>query len=147
MRRGRVLVLLLYDEWNTLKRLVNKPQNVVFLYTQELSLSVFKVQSTRKSALKPFLQDTCDKHLPKFIMRIFINLLLSTNTSTEVLLRLYVKIKAPSAFINVSIVILPLFCLTLWLCSGQIDPKKIFFFPKILVNVIALDSNLLTLFT
>ncbi len=37
--------------------------------------------------------------------------------------------------------------LTLWLCSGQIDPKKIFFFPKILVNVIALDSNLLTLFT
>ncbi len=35
--------------------------------------------------------------------------------------------------------------LTLWLCSGQIDPKKIFFFPKILVNVIALDSNLLTL--
>ncbi len=38
-------------------------------------------------------------------------------------------------------------CLTLWLCSGQIDPKKIFFFPKILVNVIALDSNLLTLFT
>ncbi len=39
------------------------------------------------------------------------------------------------------------FDLTLWLCSGQIDPKKIFFFPKILVNVIALDSNLLTLFT
>ncbi len=37
--------------------------------------------------------------------------------------------------------------LTLWLCSGQIDPKKIFFFPKILVNVIALDSNSLTLFT
>ncbi len=37
--------------------------------------------------------------------------------------------------------------LTLWLCSGQIDPKKIFFFPKIQVNVIALDSNLLTLFT
>ncbi len=37
--------------------------------------------------------------------------------------------------------------LTLWLCSGQIDPKKIFFFPKILVNVIALDSNLLALFT
>ncbi len=37
--------------------------------------------------------------------------------------------------------------LTLWLCSGQIDPKKIFFFPKILVNIIALDSNLLTLFT
>ncbi len=37
--------------------------------------------------------------------------------------------------------------LTLWLCSGQIDPKKILFFPKILVNVIALDSNLLTLFT
>ncbi len=30
--------------------------------------------------------------------------------------------------------------LTLWLCSGQID-------PKILVNIIALDSNLLTLFT
>ncbi len=40
-----------------------------------------------------------------------------------------------------------LLTLTLWLCSGQIDPKKIFFFPKILVNVIALDSNLLTLFT
>ncbi len=37
--------------------------------------------------------------------------------------------------------------LTLWLCLGQIDPKKILFFPKILVNVIALDSNLLTLFT
>ncbi len=37
--------------------------------------------------------------------------------------------------------------LTLWLCSGQIDPEKILFFPKILVNVIALDSNLLTLFT
>ncbi len=37
--------------------------------------------------------------------------------------------------------------LTLWLSSGQIDPKKIFFFPKILVNVIALDSNLLTLCT
>ncbi len=39
------------------------------------------------------------------------------------------------------------FGLTLWLCSGQIDPKKIFFLRKILVNVIALDSNLLTLFT
>ncbi len=37
--------------------------------------------------------------------------------------------------------------LTLWLCSGQIDPKNILFFPKILVNVIALDSNLLTLCT
>ncbi len=37
--------------------------------------------------------------------------------------------------------------LTLWLCSGQIDPRKIFFFPKILVNVIALDSNSLTLCT
>ncbi len=36
---------------------------------------------------------------------------------------------------------------TLWLCSGQIDPKKMLFFPKILVNVIASDSNLLTLFT
>ncbi len=36
--------------------------------------------------------------------------------------------------------------LTLWLCSGQIDPEKILFFPKILVNVIALDSNLLILF-
>ncbi len=37
--------------------------------------------------------------------------------------------------------------LTLWLCSGQIDPKNMLFFPKILVNVIALDSNLLILFT
>ncbi len=37
--------------------------------------------------------------------------------------------------------------LTLCLCSGQIDPKNMLFFPKILVNVIALDSNLLTLFT
>ncbi len=37
--------------------------------------------------------------------------------------------------------------LTLWLCSGQIDPNFFFFFPNILVNVIALDSNLLTLFT
>ncbi len=40
-----------------------------------------------------------------------------------------------------------MFHLTLWLCSGQIDPRKIFFFPKILVNVIALDSNSLTLCT
>ncbi len=45
------------------------------------------------------------------------------------------------------ILIFWLIVLTLWLCSGQIDPKNILFFPKILVNVIALDSNLLTLFT
>ncbi len=53
--------------------------------------------------------DSCDKHLPKLV-RIIYKSAVKKKKSTEVFLRDSAKIKAPSTFINVSIVILMLFC-------------------------------------
>ncbi len=59
--------------------------------------------------------DTCDKHLPKFVMRYIWEISACCCQQTEALmsswfLPICAKIKAPSTFRNVSIVILHLFC-------------------------------------
>ncbi len=59
--------------------------------------------------------DTCDKHLPKFVMRYIWEISACCCQQTEAMrsswfLHISDKIKAPSTFINVIIVILLLFC-------------------------------------
>ncbi len=132
MRRGRggcCWLLWGLKSRNGLKLLVNKLQNVMFSKTRTDCMHSnsaawapgAKVQSTRKFFTHHLLIiffkgvwqcDTCDKHLPKFVMRYIWEI--SACCCQQKALRsscvFSAKIKAPSIFINVCIVILLLFC-------------------------------------
>ncbi len=137
-RGGCCWLLWWLKSWKVLKRLANELQNVMFSKTRTdgmYSNSAARARGTRIQSPKSeenlrlkhssfahfyiFFKgvwqcDTCDKHLPKFVTRYIWEISACCCQQTEAMrsswfLHISAKIKAPSTFINVSIIILS-FC-------------------------------------